>query len=208
MKINEIVYMKNVSASDSQSFQDSGNFWQDVHDSHDWNWRQPLKLENFLLEVLENDYSHGNYVIFGYPKSSEMSDNDFPYEAEVAFFIEIKPFADGVYVSNVRVEPKFRNKGIAIKLYLLISNWLKKPIYSGNLQSIHSKNNIWEKLIKRYPDKVVGYDPVKKIDLPLSMLQYGPAVYKTQAVYNKQKSDSIYAEYARSMNTKRLKLIH
>ena len=209
MRIYEIVSLnRKPDQINSPSFRETGWYWQDIHDSHDWQTSNPkiVTMNEFILEIITSDYTN-RYVIFGYPHNNKIPKRDIPYESQVAFFVSIEGYNDGFRINDVRVEPQFRKNRIGIKLYLMLSDFFKKPIYSGRTQTQHSKNGIWYKLIDLYPDRVVGFDPKKKTDLPLTILKYGPAVYHTQAIYNKAKTYDMGRIQSQEEKTRLLKLL-
>jgi len=103
------------------------------------------------------------------------------------FCLSLGRYADGYKVGVVNTEPEARGQGIGINIYAALADHLNKPIYSDRTQSDASRLGIWQKLIDRFPGRVVGYDPKTKEDLPLAQGPAGPAVRGQEPIYAPKK---------------------
>jgi hypothetical protein len=77
-------------------------------------------------------------------------------------------YLDGFKVGTISSTLESRGKELGYKIYVGLSKKFKKPIYSDSTQTELSRFGIWQKLIKNYPDNVVGFNQKTKKDLKLS----------------------------------------
>jgi hypothetical protein len=106
-------------------------------------------------------------------------------------YLGLTKFLDGWKSGVVASEEEARGKGLATKVYIRASDMLKQPIYSDTTQTDASRIGIWDKLIKQFPNRVVGYDQKNHLDLPLTMTDTGPVVNKIQPLYINRKQRDI-----------------
>lgn len=81
------------------------------------------------------------------------------------FYLSLGKFHDGFKVSTVAAKKQSQGRGLGVKIYLAVSDWLKMPLYSDSSQTPESRNAIWGKLIKTVPNRIVAYDQISKQDL-------------------------------------------
>lgn len=106
-------------------------------------------------------------------------------------YLGLNKFLDGWQSNVVAAEPGARGKGLATQVYVKSSDFLKQPIYSDATQTDASRLGIWDKLIKSFPDRVVGYDQRTGKNLPLTLTSQGPTVNKNQPIYvDRDKKDA------------------
>lgn len=113
-------------------------------------WEDMLNIENY------NDicYIHLNNINLLHIKLYDNQKNEILY-------MELKKFRDGYQISWTGVSTLAAGKRLAIKTYIRLSEYLKKPIYSDEIQTLASKSGIWEKLYELIPSRVkVLYDNV------------------------------------------------
>jgi len=68
--------------------------------------------------------------------------------------MELKKFRDGYQISWTGVSTLAAGKRLAIKTYIRLSDYLKKPLYSDEIQTLASKKGIWEKLYELMPNRI------------------------------------------------------
>lgn len=120
------------------------------------------------------------------------------------FYLGLRPYEDGYKVGVVHAEPEARGQGLGINIYTALVDQINKPIYSDTTQTNDSRLGIWQKLIDRFPDRVVGYDQKTKEDLPLTKGSYGPTVRGKEPIYAPKKSPNDQANADSTLNRTRL----
>jgi len=105
-------------------------------------WKNKLNIDGL------KDYAFGDeYVI-----------DIFLHDEEMIYGqIILEKFMDGFAVVDIHVNKNFSGKEIGVKIYMSLIDILKSPLYSGASQTVFSKFGIWNKLMNRFPDRVVGF---------------------------------------------------
>lgn len=119
-------------------------------------------------------------------------------------YLQLSEFLDGYRVSVIKVEPQARGQGLGAKLYAGLVDHLKKPLYSDTTQTDASRVGIWNKLLKQFPNRIVGYDQRTKEELPLSISRRGPAVREKEPIYTPKKGPEDRPLHTEPQNRTRL----
>lgn len=132
------------------------------------------------------------------------------FKKEPIMLVQMVEFQDGYQIENVRIDPAYRGKSLALKAYVAISDWTGGPLYSGPNQTQDSAAAIWAKLFQMYPNRVVAYDQKERVDLPLKMTSKGLVARDKEQVYNPinhVNSGFIKDQVKRSKRTRLLKFL-
>jgi hypothetical protein len=105
-------------------------------------WKNKLNLDGLM------DYAFGDDLIF----DIYLHDNE-----NILGQITLSKFEDGYSIVDIHFSESISGKELGLKIYLSLIKILNSPLYSGNSQTSFSKFGIWNKLISRYSDKVVGF---------------------------------------------------
>jgi hypothetical protein len=105
-------------------------------------WKNKLNLDGLM------DYAFGDDLIF----EIYLHDNE-----NILGQITLSKFEDGYSIVDIHFSESISGKELGLKIYLSLIKILNSPLYSGNSQTSFSKFGIWNKLISRYSDKVVGF---------------------------------------------------
>ena len=88
------------------------------------------------------------------------------------FLLTLKNGLDGWITTNVVTHSQFRGKGLAVPVYIAVSNTYKQPLYSFTSQT-PAGHKIWQNLAKKIPNRVIGYDTVAKKEIPFDSIYDG-----------------------------------
>ena len=172
MKITEILRLDNFDKPSTGM--SCPSFDVGLHDT--WNLIKnhvEIRPIPFVLKTRVFKAGEDNYYIFAFERACE----------HPSLILEISNYYDGFAVNNIRIEPSLRGNHYGMKLYLAITDFCQKPLYSGAQQTTASNNAIWKKLIEQYPNRVVGFDQRSRTDLKLKLTARGIAVRANEPVY-------------------------
>jgi hypothetical protein len=105
-------------------------------------WKNKLNLDGLM------DYAFGDSLLF----NVYLHDNE-----NILGQITLSKFEDGYSVIDIHFSESISGKELGLKIYLSLIKILNSPLYSGDSQTSFSRLGIWDKLINRYPDRVVGF---------------------------------------------------
>ena len=88
------------------------------------------------------------------------------------FLLTLKNGLDGWITTNVVTHSQFRGKGLAVPVYIAVSNTYKQPLYSFTSQT-PAGHKIWQNLAKIIPNRVIGYDTDAKKEIPFDSVYDG-----------------------------------
>jgi|694.fasta_scaffold69467_7 hypothetical protein len=127
------------------------------------NWKSYIS-EILLVDIEERDIKQptskkivdqqdiGNGIVL---KFSDKGTVFISKDNAVIGFINLKKFDDGYQVSEVRLKPEYRGKGVGSAVYDALIN--RYPIFSDSQQTPASKA-LWTSLYKKYKDYMMAYD--------------------------------------------------
>lgn len=179
----------------TQNSNDNTDFIQWAY--NDAKKQQPTKFKSFNRLNLEVYDLNDHYKIF-------LVDQNQPQ-----CYLALIPYQEGFKVRTVALTPALRGKNIPLKLYVDIVEHFQKPLYSDSTQTDASRKGIWLKLISEMPDRVVGYDPQTRQNLPITHTDQGPMVNNNQPIYvdRKQKDINKPVTDKKTARTRLLKLL-
>jgi|TARA_R110000803_G_scaffold34223_1_gene74835 predicted RNA methylase len=177
------------------------------HDSHpDLNTFE--KIINHSFEDIKNSGKKIGSIDIGYTNEiydsgrPELSDNYklfvFNEEQTPILYLGFNDFLDGFKIGTISSIQESRGKGLAIKIYVGISKEYKKPIYSDSTQTEASRFAIWDKLIKSFPNNVVGFNQKTNQDLKLDFTNGEPMALGNQSIYVTKKHLTKFSDWDRT----------
>jgi hypothetical protein len=109
------------------------------------------------------------HLNIGYPNDyyfrvgSQYFDHSFLFykndkKTEIVLTIALKNIFDGFQIAHVYGTQEIRGQEIGVKIYEELSNTFKKPLFSGEAQTPNSRYGIWNKLLLKYPNRVVLFN--------------------------------------------------
>ena len=177
------------------------------HDSHpDLNTFE--KIINHSFEDIKKNGKKIGSIDIGYTNEiydsgrPELSDNYklfvFNEEQTPILYLGFNDFLDGFKIGTISSIQESRGKGLAIKIYVGISKEYKKPIYSDSTQTEASRFAIWDKLIKSFPNNVVGFNQKTNQDLKLDFTNGEPMALGNQSIYVTKKHLTKFSDWDRT----------
>ena len=177
------------------------------HDSHpDLNTFE--KIINHSFEDIKKNGKKIGSIDIGYKNEiydsgkPKLSDNYklfiFNKEHIPILYLGFNNFLDGYKIGTISSTQESRGKQLGVKIYVGISKKYKKPIYSDSTQTEASRFAIWGKLIKSYPNNVVGFDQKTKKDLKLDFKNGEPIALGNQPIYVTKKHLTKFSDWDRT----------
>ena len=162
------------------------------HDSHpDLNTFEKIIIHSF--EDVKNSGKRMGSIDIGYKNEiydsgkPELSDNYKLFvlneEHIPILYLGFNNFLDGFKIGTISSTQESRGKQLGVKIYEGIRKEYKKPIYSDSTQTEASRFAIWDKLIKSFPNNVVGFDQKTNQDLKLDFINGEPMALDNQPIY-------------------------
>ena len=177
------------------------------HDSHpDLNTFEKIIIHSF--EDVKNSGKRMGSIDIGYKNEiydsgkPELSDNYKLFvlneEHIPILYLGFNNFLDGFKIGTISSTQESRGKQLGVKIYVGISKEYKKPIYSDSTQTEASRFAIWDKLIKSFPNNVVGFDQKTNQDLKLDFINGEPMALDNQPIYVTKKHLTKFNDWDRT----------
>jgi hypothetical protein len=145
-----------------------------------------IGFTNYIYNLNKPDM-HDNYRLF------ILNEKSIPI-----LYLGFYDYLDGFKIGTISSTLESRGKELAFKIYVGLSKKFKKPIYSDSTQTESSRFGIWQKLIKTFPNNVVGFDQKNKEDLKLSFKNGEINVKDKEPIYVTKKQLNKFNDWDRT----------